>query len=202
MLGGSFLTFCGAKTPPGAPQPIPRPAFTVRLHNGGSATKRDILELEQNATAIFQDAGIDLVWVNCSRKEAQCVTFTQPGAPSGQTILWLRVVDHLDRGGPEVLGWTTVDSSVVTVQYSRAQQIARTSKVAVSSGQILGHVAAHEMGHVLLGSSGHAALGVMKSTYSKWDLLNMVQSHLLFTAEESRVLRARLGARAARSLVP
>ncbi len=202
MLGASFITLCGAKTPPAAPQHTARPAFTVWLHNGSSAAERDILELEQNATAIFHDAGIDLVWVNCSRTDAQCLTFTQPGARSGQKILRLRVVDHLDRGGPTVLGWTIPDFSVVTVQYSRAQLIAHTSKVGVSSGQILGHVAAHEMGHVLLGSTAHAAFGVMKPTYNKPDLLNMVQSHLLFTAQESRVLRARLAARATRSLVP
>ncbi len=202
MLGGFFLTFCGAKTYPATPQPVARPAFTVRLYNGGSASERDIFELEQNATAIFRDAGIDMVWINCSRTGAQRLAFTQPGASSGQTVLWLRVVNHLDRGGPFVLGWTTPDSSVVTVQYSRAQQMAHTSKGGVSSGQILGHVAAHEMGHVLLASTAHAAFGVMKPTYDKWDLLNMVHSHLLFTAQESRVLRARLGTHAARSLVP
>lgn len=202
MLAGSFLTFCAAKTYPAAPQPIARPTFTVRLYNSGSASELDILELQQNATAIFRDAGIDMAWINCSRSGAQRLTFTQPVASSGQTVLWLRVVDHLDRGGPYVLGWSTPASSVVTVEYSRARQMAHTSKVGVSSGQILGHVAAHEMGHVLLGSTAHAGFGVMKSTYDKWDLLNMVQSHLLFTAQESRVLRARLGARAGRSPVP
>ena|GEM_PF-3063615 len=82
--------------------------------------------------------------------------------------------------------------------FQQNDPLAHTSKVAVSPGQILGHVAAHEMGHIILGSAAHASFGIMKATYDKRDLLNMVQSHLLFTAQESRVLRARLGTHAAR----
>jgi hypothetical protein len=105
----------------------------------------------------------------------------------------LRIVDRLDRGGVHTLGWMTLGSSTVTVQYRRAQQMAHASTVGLSPGQILGHVTAHEIGHVLLGSSAHGFFGVMKSTYNNKDLLNMVQGRLLFTVEESRVLRARLG---------
>lgn len=110
-----------------------------------------------------------------------------------RTLVWLRIVDQLDRGGVHVLGWTTQGSSLITVQYRRAQQMAQASTIGVSPGQILGHITAHEIGHVLLESSAHGLCGVMKSTYNNEDLLKMVQGRLLFTIEESRILRARLG---------
>jgi hypothetical protein len=158
----------------------------------GPASERDIIDLERSATAIFRHAGVDATWLNCSSAYAQCGNLARQDG-MGPTLVRLRIVDRLDRGGVHTLGWTTQGSSAVTVQYRRAQQMSLASTSGLSIGQVLGHVTAHEIGHVLLGSSAHGLFGVMKSTYNNKDLLKMVQGRLLFTVEESRVLRARLG---------
>lgn len=199
LLGSTFPPLCAGQTTPALREAIATPTIMVRLDNVGSASERDIIDLKRSATAIFTHAGINTIWLNCSSARAQCGTSARPDG-LGQTLIRLRVVDRLDRGGVHTLGWTTPGSSAITIQYKRAQQMADASTIGLSSGQVLGHVAAHEIGHVLFGSNTHGSSGVMKATYNKQDLLSMVQGRLLFTIQESLVLHARLGYKTVKAL--
>ncbi len=193
MLASFLLPILAGGTPPARLEASTTPVITVHIYNVGSAGERDILELEQTATEIFNHAGIEMVWMNCSTVCAQYSGVDGLAGRSGETVVWLRVVDRLDRSGEHALGWTSPHSSAVTVQYNRAREMAHASPFGLSSGEILGHVAAHEIGHVLLRTTTHSLFGIMKSTYNERDLLKMVQGRLLFSVEESRVLGARLG---------
>ncbi|MBV9758984.1 MAG: hypothetical protein JO340_00320 [Acidobacteriaceae bacterium] len=201
MLGAFLLTLVAGQTPPARPEDLARPVITVHIYNVASTGTPDIRQLELSATRIFNKAGIEMVWVNCSNVCAESTTLSRFGGPSDENVVQLRIVDQLDRGGEHVLGWTTPDSTNITVQYNRARMMARVSTSGVSPGEILGHLAAHEIGHIILGTPIHSPFGVMKSTYSGGDLLKMVQGNLAFTAQESRTLRARLGSVSARDAV-
>lgn len=191
LLAGGFLNLYAGQTTSPPPKAVANSSITVRFDSVGPASERDIIDLERSATAIFRHAGVDATWLNCSGAYAPCGALTRQDR-FGPTLVRLRIVDRLDRGGVHRLGWTTQGSWAATVQYRRAEQISHASTSGLSTGQVLGHVAAHEIGHVLLGSSAHGSFGVMKSTYNNEDFLNMVQGRLLFTVEESRGLRARL----------
>lgn len=198
ILGSSLLTLVAGGTHPARPDDLATPVITVHIYNVGSAGTRDIRQLELSATRIFSQAAIEMIWVNCSNACVECVTPSRLTGPSGGNIVQLRVVDQLDRGGEHALGWTNPNSAEITVQYNRARLMARASTFGLSPGQILGHVAAHEIGHILLGTRTHSPFGVMKSAYDGSDLLNMAKGNLLFNVQESQMLRARLGSVSAR----
>ncbi len=192
LLGAALSNLRAGKTPSALPEAFANSTITVRIDSLGPASERDIIDLERSAAAIFRHAGVNVAWQHCSYAYAQCGTLAQQDG-LGQTLVRLRIVDRLDRGGVHTLGWTIQGSSAVTVQYRRVKQMTDASTIGVSPGQVLGHLAAHEIGHVLLASNTHGLSGVMKSTYNNQDLLNMVQGRLLFTIQESLVLRSRLG---------
>lgn len=194
-LGSFLLILLAGRTPAARQDDAATSVITVHIYNVGSAGTRDIHQLELSATRIFNQSGIEMLWVNCSNARVKCATNRGLNGPSAGNIVRLRVVDQLDRGGEHALGWTNPNSREITVQYNRARLMARVSPFELSAGQILGHVAAHEIGHILLGTTTHSAFGVMKSAYSGSDLLNMAQGSLLFNVQESRTLRATLRSR-------
>jgi hypothetical protein len=191
LLGATLVTGCAGQTTRTIPEAVARPVLTVLVYNAGSASERDISDLERSATSVFKRAGIEMTWLNCSQADLECDTIARSDV-SGQASVRLRVVDRPDRGGVHMLGWTTPNSSSITVLYTRAQRLARASTSGVSTGEVLGHVVAHEIGHVFLGSNSHCAFGVMKSSYNNQDIVNMVQGGLRFSAQDTLVLRARL----------
>ncbi len=191
-LGGFLLTLL-AGAHPARPDDPATPVLTVHIYNVGSAGTRDIHQLELSATRIFNQAAIQMLWVDCSNACVECATLTRLTGRSARNIVQLRVVDQLDRGGEHALGWTNPNSTEFTVGYNRARLMARASTFGLSPGQILGHVAAHEIGHILLGTTTHSPFGVMKSAYYGSDLLNMAKGNLLFNVQESKTLRAMLG---------
>jgi len=64
-----------------------------------------------------------------------------------------------------------------------------------SAGQILGHAMAHEIGHLLLNSSAHSPVGIMQGEWDKRELTHLQAGRLLFTSEQSHLMRAEVLAR-------
>lgn len=167
-------------------------ALTVRICNLSSAGKQDLTEMEKSATEIFRHSGVNLLWIECSG------TAGDPNGPatvfSGGSTLSLWVVNDSPQFSRHTLAWTTLNTYRLTVDYKRAEMLARAS-TGLSPGQILGHTVAHEIGHLLLGTGDHALFGIMKSSYDRRDLLSMAQGRLLFTKEQSRCIRSNLGSK-------
>jgi hypothetical protein len=57
---------------------------------------------------------------------------------------------------------------------------------------LLGHLMAHETGHLLLGPNSHSPKGIMCAVWRPEELRNAAQGVLLFTPEQSKLLRAKL----------
>ena len=113
------------------------------------------MEMEKSATGIFEHAGIKLLWVEGSRTARESNKPMVCDGPSGGTTLRLLVLNDSRQVGSHTLGWTTLHSYRVAVDYKRAHMLAQASTIGLSTGQILGHAAAHEIGHVLLGTGAH-----------------------------------------------
>ena len=57
---------------------------------------------------------------------------------------------------------------------------------------LLGHIIAHELGHLLLGPTSHSPKGIMCAVWRPKEMRNAAQGVLMFTPEQSKLLRAKL----------
>lgn len=79
-----------------------------------------------------------------------------------------------------------------SVFYDRASELHSASNVDPSD--ILGNVIAHELGHLLLGCSSHVSSGIMRARWEEDELYRVARGSLLFTAEQSARMRAKVTA--------
>ena len=78
--------------------------------------------------------------------------------------------------------------------YQRALDLARTGYV--HEQEILAAAMAHEIGHLLLGSNSHSSTGIMRAKWNRDELELARLGRLLFTPEQSALIRAEVLARA------
>ena len=165
------------------------PALVVRVYNTSSASPRDLDEMKESASQVFNRAGIDVEWSSCTPGPRHSAVCPDSGGSAGRTTIFLHLIDQRLR---TLLGRADHRTSSVLIFYETACVIERNTNGIVTKGQILGHGLAHEIGHLLLASDTHASTGIMKESYSRSDILTMGQGRLLFSDEESRLLRERV----------
>jgi hypothetical protein len=176
------------------------PSLAVRFYSTSSASVRDVEEMKQDASQVLKHSGVEIEWVPCAPSPRdEVVVCTEHRAPAGLTVVIVRLVDkapqvtrELDKKVRPLIGWADLDSFGIIILYQTACTMAQNEPRAASKGQILGHAVAHEIGHLLFGSRDHSAAGIMKANYSRDDLYAIARGDLLFTEEESRLLRARV----------
>jgi len=76
------------------------------------------------------------------------------------------------------------------VYYDHVSELHRDWRVPIAN--VLGHVMAHEIGHLLLGLNSHSNLGIMRGSWSREELEAAERGRLLFSSEQSRLMRERL----------
>jgi hypothetical protein len=155
-----------------------------------------VLAAEEEAHKIFEQAGLETVWLNCSPK----LENTQPAGCyiTDRTHLVLKLQRHAVskqvRNRTDVLGIATLDENGVGyhgyVFCDRVQKLAEARKL---SHRLLGDVLAHELGHLLLGSTAHSISGLMSGQWSGEGLRRVSEGAMFFAPSESRVMRDRLG---------
>jgi hypothetical protein len=162
----------------------------VRLYNYSFATAADLVEIETAASKIFVASSMYPRWIQCYPIRATNSSPAPCAQAADDTTVFLLIVNSPDHSA-DVLGSTACGSSRVKICYKVGVAMQRNFP-GLSSGQILGHVAAHEIGHVFLGAHAHSAVGIMRPTFRTCDLSEMAHGHLLFLPEQSRLLRARI----------
>jgi hypothetical protein len=167
--------------------------MTVRVLNPAQVPAKILLDAERAASATFERAGVEIIWVDCG----------SPGACSsepGPAEYWL----HLLRGRPSLLsrdafGFAMLthepggDGSYAAMSWPVVRQFADSLKM--DPGQVLGAGLAHELGHLLLGSRSHSNAGVMAARLSPTQLVHAARGELGFDDRQAEAIRAAIGQR-------
>lgn len=209
-----LVTFLSSLTFPAWPESGPEETspVIVSVYNDAGVPESVLGPAEKRAARIFAQAGVDVVWKDCSpgsesgyakllhstfstrsgAEDVDCSSFEWP------THLAVRILPWSARSANEVFGvaFLSVEGAgcYSDVFYDRTLQLHADWKVSVAD--ILGSVMAHELGHLLLGSNAHSRDGVMKARWQGEELRRLSRGNLRFTSEQVDLISGRLsGAR-------
>jgi len=183
-------------------------SLTVRFYNTSSATVRELEEMKESASQIFNRAGVEVEWIPCAPGPRDSAVCQNPSDAPNRTIIFVRLMDapiqpaHGNQPHRALLGRANHNTASAAVFYKTACAIEQNAPRIVTRGQILGYGLAHEIGHLLLATDAHSLVGIMKENYDSDDLFAMGKGHLLFATAESRVIRKRILSVSGRSDVP
>jgi hypothetical protein len=179
----------------------PPTKITLRVYNYARVPTPILVSTELVATKIFRQAGIETEWLDCRLSRAEPRT---PACERSLTAsdLILKLLPASMAQTIAVEGDTfgmalTVDGKPAKdaiIFYQRALDLARTGYV--REQEILAAAMAHEIGHLLLGSNSHSSTGIMRAKWTRDELELARLGRLLFTTEQSALLRAEVLARA------
>jgi len=151
--------------------------ITLRVYNYAHIATALLLRSEGEAAAIFRQAGVETIWVDCPLSEPELDRFPVCQGPMGRADFALRIrsftmtpqaATHDDALGsaltclPEGIGCSA------EVFYERVAHWASGGDI--SAYQLLGHAMAHEIGHLLLGPNSHSRDGIMRAQWNPGDL--------------------------------
>lgn len=191
FLALGFLTIA---RPGFADETATRAQVTINVYNDAQLSIRTLAQAEEEATRIFQKAGIESVWVDCrslntdTHRDAECQN------PAGPSHLALRIVPWSSESGDAIFGvaFTSAadDGTYADVFYNSAEKLHRECHAAVP--KVLGHVMAHEIGHLLLGMNAHSRMGIMRRDWYGPELQSIGMGRLLFSSEQARSMQTKL----------
>lgn len=154
----------------------------VRVENAADIPRRIIDGAQADATRIYRDAGIEIVWLNRDDEETRgnrVIRVIVPTLKGADTYLRL---GHVDKNA---LAEADAGTRLIHVFWERLQTSA--SRQGREEGGLLGVVLAHEIGHVLLPGAGHSPTGVMRAAVE----VRML-APLRFTNQQSEAMREHL----------
>jgi hypothetical protein len=173
-----------------------RPKINVRVYNYAHVTQKVLAGAEQEATIIFRQARLEMVWLDCPLSMAEFEKYPDCQQPSGRVNLALRILPRAmaesEPSSNDTLGYALPGSAgapgrIANVFYHRVEELAR--KAQGLEYQILGNIMAHEIGHLLLGSTGHSPTGIMKAKWSREELQPSSVGSLVFTPQQATLIQ-------------
>src|SRR5262249_17295185 len=173
-----------------------RPAkLTLRVYNYASLDRASLSSSEKVAAKIFQNVGIDPVWVDCPTSKRNAVAFQACDSPMGPADFVLRILPRpmaeKARHSEDSLGFAQICSDSepaceLNLFYHRIDELAAKG---YRADRILGFAIAHEVAHILLGPS-HSDDGIMRASWSSSDLNSIsLGLQLDFSDNQSSQLR-------------
>lgn len=168
--------------------------LTVQIYNYSRASPAILARAEQEAGGILGAAGLQVIWLECpAKKLGPCQK--SPGAGD----LRLRILPALiqNQFQDSVFGFA-IHPVLASVYYEFALRRARNDDAEFELPIILGCVMAHELGHLLLGSTGHSDEGIMLPRWEVNQVRQLMMGRLLFTPDQSRLMRLEARARSER----
>jgi hypothetical protein len=181
---------------PNMDRPIWDAKLTLRVYNYAQIDPVSLARSEKVATAIFENVGAELVWLDCPLSQAQFRKYPACQSDLGRADLVLRILPRRMAvkliASDEPLGFgqpcpSSESACELSVFSDAVDQLATEG---YREDLILGHVIAHEMAHVLIGA-GHSQEGIMRGVWCSRDLQRISWGMLLdFTGDQARQLRA------------
>lgn len=168
------------------------PTITVLVDNYSQASPATLAKAEREASRILGKAGLRVVWLECPRATSIADQPEPCQRPAADTDMRLRVLSAPVQSsfGDAVFGFSN-HPVLASVFYEHAVRRAKSDDAEFEIPLILGGVIAHELGHLLLGSNRHSHIGIMQPRWTPSQVRQLTKGMLLFTTEESQLMRAR-----------
>jgi hypothetical protein len=147
----------------------------IRSYNNFGVPVADLAAARQEAQAVLQQAGVQIVWIDCwggGRQPSPVASRCQEPV-GGDIVLRLQKTNGTDQSKFVSMGFSLVGTAdaapfLATVYVDRAESVARGA--GIDARRVLGLAIAHEVGHVLLNSNTHAPNGLMRADWSRNEL--------------------------------
>lgn len=154
--------------------------LVVRAYDNFGVARGEMAIACQAAALILKNAGLQLVWRDCSAGCADAL---------GRGEVMVRIVAAPEAIVAESLGSSVIDlqqgaGTLATVYADRITALA--SRTGVNLATLLGRAVAHEIGHLILGTANHSASGLMRARWSDRELQRDVAADWIFSREEIR----------------
>lgn len=169
--------------------------LTIRVYDYVPVDPEVLARAEKVADAIFEDSGIEIIWMDCTPLGSDSLPYPQCPSDMGASDLVLRLLPRrmaMKLTTPhEPLGFAQQCPDMepaceLTVFCFRVDEVAAEGH---RPELILGHVIAHEVAHVLIGP-GHSEDGIMRREWSREELRRMsLGLQLGFTSKQTRKLQ-------------
>jgi hypothetical protein len=182
---------------------IPEMELTLRVYNYAKIDAGLLARSEKVASAIFRNAGVETVWMDCALSEEQIREYPACQTEMGTTDLVVRILPrrmaenlrmHGEPLGTARLCPETEAACELNVFFQKVDELGARG---YRADFVLGHVFAHEVGHVLMGA-GHSDTGIMRGEWSRSDLQRISWGiSLEYTSFQAEELRAAALKRAA-----
>jgi hypothetical protein len=180
-----------------ATDPLGEPNWRVQvlIYDYAQVPVERLAKAAKRAKIIFREAGVELLLVEHTSMQKCSST---PSLDDIDLILRILPRPRATLASKSALGEAlpcqfSREGCTASVFYNRVQELIWFGEI--SSDEVLGHAIAHELGHLLLGSDSHAASGLMQDKWEGRDLRRAAKGDLLFTPEQSEVLRRNVLAR-------
>jgi hypothetical protein len=177
----------------------------IRIFNNAGVPEADLVAARQEAQAVLEQAGVNVVWGECWVGDRQPVTApARCQEPVGGDIV-LRLQKTNDKSalpsrfvsmGFSLVGIADAAPFLSTVYVDRAQSVARVA--GTDARRVLGLAIAHEIGHVLLNSNTHAPSGLMRADWTRHQLRRNDAGAWQFLETEAAQVRSAALERASR----
>ena len=166
------------------------PTIKVRVINyTAAASFTTVTRAEREAARILEDAGLNVVWLDCPVGQSAAKPTDPCREPLLPTDILLRVLTDKNRKGVqgEAFGFAVVPV-LASVYYEHAVSLARYGDY--ETPKILGCVMVHEIGHLLLGLNSHSDFGIMRAHWRRKEIQKIMWGGLHFTPQQSEMIRA------------
>jgi hypothetical protein len=167
------------------------PTIRVRVDNYTQASREILAEAEREASRIFSEAGLKVVWLDCPPRPSTAVPQDPCQERLEATDISLRVLAEpaQNRFQDTVFGFA-VHPVLASVYYDYVLHRARSGDAEFEVPVILGCVMAHEIGHLLLGPNSRSSSGVMQTRWERKQIRQAMTGTLLFTPEQAKLIQA------------
>lgn len=166
------------------------PTITVQIFNYSQASPAILAGAEQEAGRILGKAGLQAVWLECPIGPSTPGSQTPCQKAPEATDLMLRVLaSPIQNKFQDTVFGFTVHPVLASVYYEYAARRAKADDAEFEAPIILGCAIAHELGHLLLGTNSHSDWGIMQPRWKTNQFRQLVMGTLLFTTEQSQLMR-------------
>lgn len=166
-------------------------AITVAIYDDAQLSPRVLAAAEDEATRIYKEAGIPILWIGCNRSKTGAQSDSRCQDPPSPIHLNLRIVRHARESSDDIFGVAFLSAegtgAYCDVFYDSVKQLDRDWHIGIAL--MLGHVMAHEIGHLVLGLNAHSRQGIMCPKWHAGELHRASMGALLFSEEQGRFMR-------------